>query len=125
MSYENILFDKYDGIAKITFNRPKVLNALNRKTIEELRSALLDARDDAGIRVLILTGSGEKAFVASPSISLDYAVAERTSRAAVVPAGRSRASRNGGPAATAKALPMVLFDARGGRRHDRRAAGRP
>src|SRR6201981_3139015 len=68
MSYENILFDKYDGIAKITFNRPKVLNALNRKTIEELRSALLDARDDAGIRVLILTGSGEKAFVAGADI---------------------------------------------------------
>jgi enoyl-CoA hydratase len=68
MSYENILFEKNDGIARITFNRPKVLNALNRKTIEELRSALLDARDDAGIRVLILTGSGEKAFVAGADI---------------------------------------------------------
>jgi enoyl-CoA hydratase len=44
------------------------LNALNRKTIEELQSALLDARDDAGIRVLILTGSGEKAFVAGADI---------------------------------------------------------
>src|SRR5258707_2517083 len=64
MSYENILFEKNDGIARITFNRPKVLNALNRKTIEELECALLDARDDGGIRVLILTGSGEKAFVA-------------------------------------------------------------
>src|SRR5258707_14540642 len=68
MSYENILFEKNDGIARITFNRPKVLNALNRKTIEELQSALLDARADAGIRVLILTGSGEKAFVAGADI---------------------------------------------------------
>jgi len=68
MSYENILFDKYGGIAKITFNRPKVLNALNRKTIEELRGALLDARDDVNVRVLILTGAGEKAFVAGADI---------------------------------------------------------
>src|SRR6201984_683387 len=68
MSYENILFDKYDGIAKITFNRPKVLNALNRKTVEELRGALLDAADDASVRVLILTGAGEKAFVAGADI---------------------------------------------------------
>ena len=68
MSYENILFEKKDGIATITFNRPKVLNALNRKTVEELQSALLDARDDAGVRVLILTGAGEKAFVAGADI---------------------------------------------------------
>jgi enoyl-CoA hydratase len=69
MAYENILFEKKDGIAYITFNRPKVLNALNRKTIEELRDALLDARDDASVRVLILTGSGEKSFVAGADIS--------------------------------------------------------
>src|SRR5260221_9075295 len=68
MSYENILYQKYDGIAKITFNRPKVLNALNRKTVEELQSALLDAREDAAVRVLILTGAGEKAFVAGADI---------------------------------------------------------
>src|SRR6266403_4674228 len=68
MSYENILFEKNTGIARITFNRPKVLNALNRKTIEELQSALLDARDDASVRVLILTGAGEKAFVAGADI---------------------------------------------------------
>ena len=68
MSYENILYAKQDGIAKITFNRPKVLNALNRQTVEELQSALLDARDDESIRVLILTGAGEKAFVAGADI---------------------------------------------------------
>jgi enoyl-CoA hydratase len=68
MKFENLLYEKKDGIARITFNRPKVLNALNRKTIEELRDALLDARDDQAVRVLILTGGGEKAFVAGADI---------------------------------------------------------
>ena len=69
MPYENLLYEKKDGVAFITFNRPKVLNALNRKTIEELHQVLLDARDDAAVRVLILTGSGEKAFVAGADIN--------------------------------------------------------
>src|SRR5712675_1306890 len=69
MAYENILFEKKDSIAYITFNRPKLLNALNRKTVEELRDALLDARDDSSVRVLILTGAGEKSFVAGADIS--------------------------------------------------------
>src|ERR1700740_2758699 len=69
MAYENILYEKKDAIAHITFNRPKVLNALNRKTVEELHHALLDARDDASVRVLILTGAGEKSFVAGADIS--------------------------------------------------------
>src|ERR1700682_4564491 len=69
MAYENLLYEKRDGIAFITFNRPKVLNALNRKTIEEWQQALLNARDDNAVRVLILTGAGEKAFVAGADIS--------------------------------------------------------
>src|SRR5579863_1468806 len=69
MPYENLLYEKKDGIAWITFDRPKVLNALNRKTIEEFEHALIDARDDASVRVLILTGSGEKAFVAGADIN--------------------------------------------------------
>lgn len=69
MSYETLLYEKKDGIAYITFNRPKVLNALNRRTIEELHQILLDARDDASVRVLILTGAGEKAFVAGADIN--------------------------------------------------------
>jgi len=69
MAYENLLYEKKEGIAHITFNRPKVLNALNRKTVEELQQVLLDARDDAAVRVLILTGSGEKAFVAGADIN--------------------------------------------------------
>src|SRR5260370_4134260 len=69
MVYENLLYEKKDGIAWITFNRPKVLNALNRKTIEEFQQVLFDTRDDASVRVLILTGSGEKAFVAGADIN--------------------------------------------------------
>src|SRR5712671_3984891 len=69
MSYENILFEKKDSIAYITFNRPKVLNALNRKTVDELRDALLDARENSSVRVVILTGAGEKSFVAGADIS--------------------------------------------------------
>ena len=69
MPYENILYEKKDSVACITFNRPKVLNALNRKTVEELRDALQNARDDASVRVLILTGAGEKSFVAGADIS--------------------------------------------------------
>ena len=69
MPYDNLLYDVRDGIAWITFNRPKVLNALNRHTILELGRALEAARGDAAVRVLILTGAGEKAFVAGADIN--------------------------------------------------------
>jgi enoyl-CoA hydratase len=69
MAYENLLYEKKNGIATITFNRPKVLNALNRQTVEELEQALIEARDDEAVRVLIITGSGEKAFVAGADIN--------------------------------------------------------
>jgi enoyl-CoA hydratase len=69
MAYENLLYDVKDQIATITFNRPKVLNALNRKTVEELGDALNRAREDSSVRVLILTGAGEKSFVAGADIN--------------------------------------------------------
>ena len=69
MAYENLLYEKKDQIGTITFNRPKVLNALNRKTMEELGALLAGVRDDAEVRVLILTGAGEKAFVAGADIN--------------------------------------------------------
>src|ERR1700758_2519617 len=68
MNFENLLYEKKDAIAYITFNRPKALNALNRKTVEELSDALLEARDDSSVRVVILTGAGEKSFVAGADI---------------------------------------------------------
>ncbi len=60
MAYENLLYEKRDGIAFITFNRPKVLNALNRKTVEELQQVLLDARGDDAVRVLDFDRRGRK-----------------------------------------------------------------
>jgi enoyl-CoA hydratase len=68
MAYENLLYEKRDRIGFVTFNRPKVLNALNRKTMEELRDILIAAREDDDVRVLILTGAGEKSFVAGADI---------------------------------------------------------
>jgi enoyl-CoA hydratase len=69
MTYENLLYEKRDGIGMLTFNRPQVRNALNRKTMEELNDALIAARDDDEVRVLILTGAGEKSFVAGADIA--------------------------------------------------------
>ena len=69
MAYENLLYEVKDHIARITFNRPNVLNALNRKTIEELGECLDAARLDDSVRVVILTGSGEKAFIAGADIN--------------------------------------------------------
>jgi enoyl-CoA hydratase len=69
MNFENLLYEVRDSIAFITFNRPKVLNALNRKTDEELLLALGAAKLDANVRVLILTGAGDKAFVAGADIN--------------------------------------------------------
>jgi enoyl-CoA hydratase/carnithine racemase len=68
MTYENILLEKKNAIAYVTVNRPKVLNALNMATMEELGTAFLDIRNDTSIRVAILTGAGEKAFVAGADI---------------------------------------------------------
>jgi enoyl-CoA hydratase len=69
MAYENILSDKKNSIAYITVNRPKVLNALNMATMEELRAAFTEAKNDPDVRVVILTGAGEKAFIAGADIS--------------------------------------------------------
>ena len=69
MSYENIFVEKKNAIAYVTLNRPKVLNALNMATMEELRAAFHDIKNDKDIRVVIFTGAGEKAFIAGADIS--------------------------------------------------------
>jgi len=66
---ENLLYEKKGAIAYVTLNRPKVLNALNQRTWEDLRAAFEDARDDAEVRGVILTGAGDKAFIAGADIS--------------------------------------------------------
>src|SRR3982074_32129 len=69
MPYENMLYEKGDRIGFITFNRPKVLNALNRKTMAELNQILIAAREDEDVRVLFLTRAGEKSLIAGADIS--------------------------------------------------------
>lgn len=69
MAYQNIIFQVEDGIATITFNRPKALNALNNELLNEFSSALDEIVENEDIRVLILTGAGEKSFVAGADIT--------------------------------------------------------
>ena len=69
LKLENVLYDKRNGIAYVTINRPKALNALNTPTWKDLRTAFEDVRDDAAIRGAILTGAGDKAFIAGADIT--------------------------------------------------------
>ncbi|WP_136467832.1 enoyl-CoA hydratase/isomerase family protein [Flagellimonas onchidii] len=69
MNYENIYIEEENNIATITINRPKKLNALNKRTIAELHTAFKELDDDGETKVIIITGSGEKAFVAGADIS--------------------------------------------------------
>jgi enoyl-CoA hydratase len=78
MALENILTEIKNNVLVITINRPDKLNALNKQTIEELHELLVDAENDKSIRALIITGSGQKAFVAGADIAefSNYSVEE-------------------------------------------------
>jgi enoyl-CoA hydratase/carnithine racemase len=84
LKLDNVLYEKRNGIAYVTVNRPKVLNALNTPTWTDIRTAFEDARDDTAVHGVILTGAGNKAFIAGADISeLSKATAldaERASR---------------------------------------------
>jgi enoyl-CoA hydratase/carnithine racemase len=84
LTLANVLYEKKGSVAYVTVNRPKVLNALNTPTWSDMRVAFEDARDDAAIRGVILTGAGDKAFIAGADISELAQVAafeaERSSR---------------------------------------------
>ncbi len=84
LTLANILYEKKGAIAYVTVNRPKVLNALNTPTWKDLRTAFEDAQNDTAVRGIILTGAGNKAFIAGADISeLAHATAidaERSSR---------------------------------------------
>jgi enoyl-CoA hydratase len=69
MSFENLLLDRDGAVALLTINRPQVLNALNSATLDELRRAILDIKRDDTIRAAVITGAGEKAFVAGADIN--------------------------------------------------------
>lgn len=84
MNYKNLLTQTKNGIATITINRPNKLNALNKETINELHEAFDRSENDKTVKVIILTGSGEKAFVAGADISefADFSVDEGSQLAA-------------------------------------------
>ena len=69
LSLETVLYEKKTGIAYVTLNRPKVLNALNKTAIADLKAAFEDARDDSEVHGVILTGAGDKAFIAGADIN--------------------------------------------------------
>ncbi len=69
LALENVLYEKRGAIAYITLNRPSVLNALNQRTWEDLRAAFEEGRDDEVVRGVILSGAGDKAFIAGADIS--------------------------------------------------------
>jgi enoyl-CoA hydratase/carnithine racemase len=69
LKLENVIYEKKDLIAYVALNRPKVMNALNKATIDELLAAFKDARDDSAVRGVILTGVGKKAFAAGADIA--------------------------------------------------------
>jgi enoyl-CoA hydratase len=69
MTLENVRTEAKDGVLIVTIDRPKVLNALNAQTVEEIGAAVESARDDDSIRCIIVTGAGEKAFVAGADIN--------------------------------------------------------
>src|SRR6187549_426816 len=66
---ENLLFENRTGIAIVTVNRPSVRNALNTATMQELRTVFAQIKNDVAVRVVILTGAGDKAFVAGADIN--------------------------------------------------------
>src|SRR5260370_20018190 len=84
LTLENVLYEKRGESAYVTVNRPKVLNALNQRTWADLRTAFEDARGDAAVRGVIVTGAGDKAFIAGADISelaqITAVEAERSTR---------------------------------------------
>jgi len=69
MDFDNLLLERDGAVAVITVNRPQVLNALNFSTIDDLRRAALALKHDAGVRAVVITGAGEKSFVAGADIN--------------------------------------------------------
>src|ERR1043166_5964703 len=69
LSFENLKIDRDGSVAVITVDRPKVLNALNTQTLDELRRSILALKRDDSVRAVVMTGAGEKSFIAGADIN--------------------------------------------------------
>src|SRR4051794_18010007 len=69
MAYEALLYERAGGVATVTINRPERRNALSWAVMTELRQVLAEAKDDADVRVVVLTGAGDKAFCAGADLT--------------------------------------------------------
>jgi enoyl-CoA hydratase len=69
MAFENLLLERDQAVAIVTINRPQVLNALNSQTVDELRRVMIELKADTAVRAIVLTGAGEKSFVAGADIN--------------------------------------------------------
>src|SRR5437016_845346 len=87
MAFANLLVERDGAVAIVTISRPEVLNALDARTLDELRRVILDLKQDDGIRVVVLTGAGEKSFVAGADIN-ELAVQTPTSGRELARAGQ-------------------------------------
>ena len=128
LKLENVVYEKKGPVAYVTLNRPKVLNALNKATISELRAAFEDARDDSAVGGVILTGAGEKAFAAGADIA---EIANNTAVEAEEATGRGQALTDlienlGKPViAAVNGLPCLITVRLGGNRaHKPKAPGK-
>ncbi|CFY10325.1 Crotonase superfamily [Syntrophomonas zehnderi OL-4] len=81
MTYENVILDKEDNLATLYINRPKAMNALNRETLLDIKAVLMDVKNDSDVKTLIITGSGEKAFVAGADIAYMHNLSVSEARA--------------------------------------------
>lgn len=93
MTYETLIVERTDGVGIITINRPKALNALSRATVAELARAVEELAGDDAVRAIVLTGAGEKAFVAGADISEFNTLQSAEEAAAYARAGQAVLNR--------------------------------
>jgi enoyl-CoA hydratase len=104
MAYENLLFEVRDGVGVLTMNRPKALNALDTRTIAELDQVLRREAADPAVKALVVTGAGEKAFVAGADISEMNAMTPEQGRAFAAAGQRALARLEALPVVTIAAV---------------------
>jgi enoyl-CoA hydratase len=104
MAYENVLFEVRDGVGLLTVNRPKALNALNSRTIGELDAVLQEEAVDPAVKALVITGAGDRAFVAGADIAEMHGLSAEQARAFAAAGQRALARLEALPVVTIAAV---------------------